>query len=138
MIRALRTLIAIATVVALAGCQWWPMSVVNRSDNPIVFQYLHRGYSEWSAPFDVGANEATHLAARHELHDVVGVKVVEGAETFAFSEQEVRRLEQDCSRSWLDQRSTFGECFLIYLGKGEVRITKQPPPDLRYRQAEPS
>jgi hypothetical protein len=119
----------------LAACDAWSTVVDNRTQSQLTVRYLHRDYDHWSAPFPVQAGKAMPLARDHWIQDIRALRIQDATKSYSLNGDGLQRIKDACPSSELGRRfSTAGNCYLIYLGGGQLQTMAAAPFGLEYEQ----
>lgn len=123
------------TAILLAGCDAWPTVADNQTLSPITIRYLHRDYDYWSAPFPIKPGTAIRLARAHWIQDILGIEIRDGKQVYQFRADAMRQLEAACPSSKLSRKLSFApDCYLVYYGRGRLKLTAKEPEEIKYGQ----
>jgi hypothetical protein len=114
----------VVAAFALASCDAWPTTVIDRSNTTIQFRWLHEDYADWSAWTIIPAGESVVLARAHYVEDFSGIEVVEAGQTYAASTTQMAAFRKTCARSFVDRLTTLGDCEIIYSGQGAFSVRR--------------
>lgn len=117
-------LIAGVSAMILYGGDRWPVSVDNRTANPVQIVYKHRDYESWSVPFDILPDRAINLSRSHFLKDVQGLRISEGGKWYIISPASLAKMHNACAGNV--------DCNLTYWGHGKIETTLEPTRKLDY------
>ena len=131
----MRTLLILGTCLSLTACDAWPTVIDNRTQGPISLQYLHQDYDHWSAAFPINKGLAMSLARAHWVQEIRGIRIRDGEREYSWSAAGIGHLASACPSNQLARNMSFaGNCYLIYLGNGQMKAMSEPPTELNYQQ----
>ena len=133
-----RTIALALCLGTLCGCDAWPTTFDNRTNERVELRYHQREYDDWSAPFPVAAGKATSLARAHYADDIVGLRITDSERAYSLSPQGLAHLHRTCSRSFIDRLTTLGDCWLTYHGNGRLTFTREVPEFISYQVVQSS
>ena len=129
-------LVTASLMFFLAGCDAWPTVIDNRSGQNIKLRYHDSSYEEWSAPLLIRSRKAQRLALEHWVQDMVGLKISEGRFVYSFSYASLAPIRKACSSNWVARRLKITpDCYITYLGKGQVSGSFVRPENLSIEDA---
>ncbi|MDV3479177.1 hypothetical protein [Sphingobium yanoikuyae] len=131
-----RAIVAISLTFPLAACDAWPTVIDNRSGQNIKLQYHDSSYEEWSATLSIRSGRAQRLSLEHWVQDMVGLRIEEGRSVYNFSHSSLAPIRKACASNLVARRLKITpDCYITYLGKGQLRGSFIEPENLSIEDA---
>ena len=128
------SVVALAIVLLLGGCDAWPTVINNRSSHPILIRYHQQSYIDWSAIYTLKAGEAQGLAREHWIQDIISIQIMDASRNYIFSNSALEPLRHSCESRLIFRRLKFTpDCFLTYKGNGTLSASFDRPKFLVFR-----